>query len=149
VQEINDAGVDAMLREYQRALPQLPGAREAVERLAGDFTLGLASSSNRPIIDLVLLELGVSERFAATVSSEEVARGKPAPDVYLQALRRLGAETATAIEDSDAGIRSAHAAGLRVIAIPNPHFPPSDAALALADVRLPDLDAVTRDVIRG
>jgi HAD superfamily hydrolase (TIGR01509 family) len=149
VEEINHAVVDAMLREYQRALPLLPGAREAVERLAETYTLGLASSSNRPIIDTVLRELGVTERFQATVSSEEVARGKPAPDVYQEALRRLGAETATAIEDSDAGIRSAHAAGLYVIAIPNPHFPPSDAALALADVRLPDLDAVTADVIRG
>jgi HAD superfamily hydrolase (TIGR01509 family) len=148
VDEINTAVVDAMLREYRAELPLLPGAREAVERLAGSFTLGLASSSNRPIIDLVLSEMGVSERFAATVSSEEVARGKPAPDVYQEALRRLSAETATAIEDSDAGIRSAHAAGLYVIAIPNPHFPPSAEALALADLRLDDLDSLTVDVVR-
>jgi HAD superfamily hydrolase (TIGR01509 family) len=148
VEEINEAVVDAMLREYREHLPLLPGAREAVARMADAFTLGLASSSNRPIIDVVLHEMGVTERFKATVSSEEVARGKPAPDVYLQALRRIGAETATAIEDSDAGIRSAHAAGLYVIAIPNPHFPPSAEALALADVRLPDLDALTPDVLR-
>jgi HAD superfamily hydrolase (TIGR01509 family) len=149
VDAINDAVVAAMLREYRKALPLLPGAREAVERMAGRFTLGLASSSNRPVIDLVLREMGVADRFKATVSSEEVARGKPAPDVYQEALRRLGVETATAIEDSDAGIRAAHAAGLHVIAIPNPHFPPSDEALALADVRLPDLDALTSDVVRG
>lgn len=149
VDEINAAVVDAMLREYRAELPLLPGAREAVERLADAFTLGLASSSNRPIIDVVLSEMGVTERFTATVSSEEVARGKPAPDVYQEALRRLGAETATAIEDSDAGIRSAHAAGLYVIAIPNPHFPPSGEALALADLQLPDLAALTPDVIRG
>ena len=148
VEAINEAVVDAMLREYREHLPLLPGAREAVARMADAFTLGLASSSNRPIIDVVLQEMGVTERFKATVSSEEVARGKPAPDVYQEALRRIGAETATAIEDSDAGIRSAHAAGLYVIAIPNPHFPPSDEALALADVRLPDLDALTPDVIR-
>ncbi len=148
VEAINAAVVDAMLREYREHLPLLPGAREAVARMADAFTLGLASSSNRPIIDVVLQEMGVTERFKATVSSEEVARGKPAPDVYQEALRRIGADTATAIEDSDAGIRSAHAAGLYVIAIPNPHFPPSDEALALADVRLPDLDALTPDVIR-
>ena len=148
VEEINAAVVDAMLREYREHLPLLPGAREAVARMADAFTLGLASSSNRPIIDVVLQEMGVTERFKATVSSEEVARGKPAPDVYQEALRRIGADTATAIEDSDAGIRSAHAAGLYVIAIPNPHFPPSDEALALADVRLPDLDALTPDVVR-
>jgi len=148
VEAINAAVVDAMLREYREHLPLLPGAREAVARMADAFTIGLASSSNRPIIDVVLHEMGMTERFKATVSSEEVARGKPAPDVYQEALRRIGAQTATAIEDSDAGIRSAHAAGLYVIAIPNPHFPPSDEALALADVRLPDLDALTPDVVR-
>ena len=147
VEAINAAVVDAMLREYREHLPLLPGAREAVARMADAFTLGLASSSNRPIIDVVLHEMGVTERFKATVSSEEVARGKPAPDVYQEALRRLGVETATAIEDSDAGLRAAHAAGLKVIAIPNPHFPPSDEALALADEVLPNLDAVTADVV--
>src|SRR4051794_24682694 len=88
--EINEAVVEAMLMTYREQLPLLPGAREAVERLAVTHTLGLASSSNRPVIDLVLREMGVAERFDATVSSEEVARGKPAPDVYLEALERLG-----------------------------------------------------------
>jgi HAD superfamily hydrolase (TIGR01509 family) len=140
--EVNTAVVQAMLDGYRRELPLLPGAREAVERLAARGPLGLASSSNREVIDLVLERMGVTDRFAATVSSEEVARGKPAPDVYLEALRRLGVSTATAIEDSENGIKSAHAAGLRVIAIPNPHFPPAPEALALADEVLPDLDAV-------
>ncbi len=94
------------------------------------------------MIDVVLDAMGVTDRFAATVSSEEVARGKPAPDVYLEAMRRLGITEGVAIEDSENGIRSAHAAGLRVIAIPNPHFPPADAALALADEILENLDAV-------
>lgn len=147
VDEINEAVVAAMLREYHAELPLLPGAREAVDRLRRHFTLGLASSSNRPIIDVVLSEMGVAEHFKATVSSEEVARGKPAPDVYLEALRRLDADTAVAIEDSEAGIRSAHAAGLWVIAIPNPHFPPSEEALALADQVLERLDAVTYAVV--
>jgi HAD superfamily hydrolase (TIGR01509 family) len=147
VEAINDAVVEAMLAEYARHLPLLPGAKEAVERLAQTYTLGLASSSNRPVIDLVLREMGVSHRFKATVSSEEVARGKPAPDVYQEALRRLGATSGTAIEDSDAGLRSAHAAGLKVIAIPNPHFPPSAEALALADLRFDRLDEVTADVV--
>jgi beta-phosphoglucomutase-like phosphatase (HAD superfamily) len=84
----------------------------------------------------------VTDRFAATVSSEEVARGKPAPDVYLEVMQRIGISEGFAIEDSENGIKSAHAAGLRVIAIPNPHFPPADEALALAVEVLPDLDAV-------
>jgi HAD superfamily hydrolase (TIGR01509 family) len=140
--QVNDAVVAAMLEGYKRELPLLPGAREAIERAAGRHTLALASSSNRPVIDLVLETMGVAGRFAATVSSEEVARGKPAPDVYLEAMRRAGIEEGLAIEDAENGIKSAHAAGLRVIAIPNPHFPPPEEALALADEVLPDLDAV-------
>jgi HAD superfamily hydrolase (TIGR01509 family) len=148
--EVNAAVVEAMLAGYRAALPVLPGAREAVRRLADEFALGLASSSNREVIDVVLAEMGVAGCFAASVSSEEVGRGKPAPDVYLEAARRLGVppDGCTAIEDSENGLRSAHAAGMRVIAIPNPHFPPAPAALALADVELPDLDALTADAVR-
>jgi HAD superfamily hydrolase (TIGR01509 family) len=143
-EEVNRAVVGAMLRGYERRLPLLPGAKEAVERAAAKCTIGLASSSNREVIDLVLERMGVAHLFAATVSSEEVERGKPAPDVYLEAARRMRVDprTATAIEDSENGIRSAHAAGMRVVAIPNAHFPPAPEALALADEVLPDLDAV-------
>jgi HAD superfamily hydrolase (TIGR01509 family) len=135
----------------ESGLPLLPGAREAIERMAERWPLGLASSSNRPVIDLVLDRMGVAAKFAATVSSEEVGRGKPAPDVYLEAARRLSADPqgCAAIEDSENGIRSAHAAGMRVLAIPNPHFPPADDALALADVRLPDLDSLSVERVAG
>jgi beta-phosphoglucomutase-like phosphatase (HAD superfamily) len=87
--------------------------------------------------------------FRATVSSEEVERGKPAPDVYLEAARRLGVGPAScaAIEDSENGLRSAAAAGMRVIAIPNSVFPPSDEALSLADAVLGSLDELTPEVI--
>ena len=146
-EEINDAVVQAMLDGYEHHLPLLPGAKEAIDRLSRRYTLGLASSSNRPVIDLVLDRMGVTAKFKATVSSEEVARGKPAPDVYLEAMRRLGVTSGVAIEDSENGIKSAHAAGLRVLAIPNPHFPPAQDALDLADVVLADLDAVTPDVV--
>ncbi len=141
--QVNAAVVDAMLDTYRRELPLLPGAREAVERLAARMPLALASSSNREVIDLVLAQMGVTDRFVATVSSEEVPRGKPAPDVYEEAKRRLGVRgDVVAIEDSENGIKSAHAAGLRVIAIPNLHFPPPPEALALADEILPDLGAI-------
>jgi HAD superfamily hydrolase (TIGR01509 family) len=148
-EEVNAAVLEAMLAQYDRELPLLPGAREAVFRLADRYPLGLASSSNREIIDLVLEGMGVTEQFVATVSSEEVERGKPAPDVYLEAARRMGfpASACAAIEDSENGMRSAHAAGLRVIAIPNPHFPPAEDVLALADVRLADLGELTADVV--
>jgi HAD superfamily hydrolase (TIGR01509 family) len=144
-EEVNARVLEAMLTRYREELPLLPGAREAVLRMADAFPIALATSSNREVIDLVLDGMGVTDRFGATVSSEEVARGKPAPDVYLEAARRLrrAATACAAVEDSSNGLRSAHAAGMRVIAIPNPHFPPADDALALADVTLPDLDALT------
>jgi HAD superfamily hydrolase (TIGR01509 family) len=137
-EQINAEVVQRLVASYREHLPVIPGAREAVERLAARWPLGLASSSNRPLIDLVLELSGLARWFRATVSSEEVARGKPAPDVYLEACRRLAVPPvkAAAIEDSHAGIGSAKAAGMRVIAIPNPAFPPGDEALADADVVL-------------
>lgn len=143
--EIAAEVVRRMEGRYRERLPLLPGARDAVERLAARWPLGLASSSNRPLIDLAL-ELGDLERFFhETVSSEEVDRGKPAPDVYLETCRRLGVDPAhaAAVEDSRNGIRSAHAAGLRVVAIPNAEFPPDDESLALADVVLRSLADLT------
>jgi HAD superfamily hydrolase (TIGR01509 family) len=146
--EINAEVVRRMQERYATELPVLPGALDAVRRLAGAFRLGVASSSNRPIIDAVLSAAGLADVFAATVSSEEVPRGKPAPDVYLEAARRLGVEPdrAAAIEDSASGIRSAHAAGLRVIAIPNARYPPAKEALALADTVIPSISDLTPEL---
>jgi HAD superfamily hydrolase (TIGR01509 family) len=133
--EINDEVVRRMIERYGESLPLLDGAIAAIHGLAARFTLGVASSSNRSIIELVLERAGVAGLFAAVVSSEEVARGKPAPDVYLEAARRLGVEPerCAAIEDSSNGLRAAHAAGMRVVAVPNVHYPPAEDALALAD----------------
>jgi HAD superfamily hydrolase (TIGR01509 family) len=144
-EELNRLVVERMLERYRERLPLVDGAVEAVRRIGARWPLGLASSSNRPLIDLALELMGVAKRFRATVSSEEVARGKPAPDVYLEAARRLAVppERALAIEDSASGIRSAKAAGMRVVAIPNPHFPPPDDVLGEADVVLRDLGELT------
>jgi HAD superfamily hydrolase (TIGR01509 family) len=146
---INAEVVRRMLAAYRAHLPLIPGAVEAVRRLAERYPLGLASSSNRELIDTVLDVAGLAASFAATVSSEEVPRGKPAPDVYLEAARRLGADPTrcTAVEDSHGGIRSAKSAGMRVIAIPNPSYPPDDEALALADVTIASLDELTAGVV--
>ena len=150
-EELNRIVVERMEERYRQQLPLVDGAAEAVRRLAGRWPLGLASSSNRPLIDLALDLMGVAELFRATVSSEEVDRGKPAPDVYLEAARRLGVkpEDAVAVEDSASGIRSAKAAGMGVVAIPNAHFPPPDDVLELADVRLESLAALTPDAVES
>ena len=148
-EEINHEVVRRMEAIYRERLPVIPGAREAVERIAARWPLGLASSSNRELIDLTLELLGVAGLFRATVSSEEVARGKPAPDVYLEAARRLGIEPtkAAAVEDSQNGILAAKAAGMRVVAIPNEHFPPGPDALADADVVLDSLSDLRPETI--
>ncbi len=148
-EEISHEVVERLASLYREHLPVLPGAREAVERLAMRWPLGLASSSNRELIDLVLELLGVAHLFKATVSSEEVPRGKPAPDVYFETARRLGVDPthAAAIEDSENGIRAAKAAGMRVLAIPNEHFPPAEEALAQADVVLRSLEELVPEAV--
>jgi HAD superfamily hydrolase (TIGR01509 family) len=142
---ISDEVVRRLERIYRTELPLIDGAVEAVERLATRVPLGLASSSNREIIDLFLELSGLGSRFAAVISSEEVERGKPAPDVYLEVLRRIGANPArsVAVEDSENGIRAAKAAGMRVVALPNPHYPPAPDALAQADDVLDSLQDLT------
>jgi HAD superfamily hydrolase (TIGR01509 family) len=134
---------------YRRALPLLPGAEEAVRALAARWPLGLASSSNREIIDLVLELAPFGRDFRVTVSSEEVARGKPAPDVYLRTAEKLGVEAArcVAIEDSSNGIRAGVAAGMPVIAVPNPHYPPAGDALALAAATVRTVGEVTPELV--
>jgi HAD superfamily hydrolase (TIGR01509 family) len=148
---INDEVVRRMLARYETDLPVVPGAVDAVRRLRdAGLRLGVASSSNRPLIDAVLRRLGVADEFDVTVSSEEVDRGKPSPDVYLEAARRLGVEPSScvAVEDSASGIRAASAAGMRVIAYPNRHYPPAAEALALADVVVERLEDVAVEALR-
>ena len=142
-EEINAEVVRRMLARYRELLPLLPGALEAVRRLGERWTLALASSSNRELIDAFVWVTGLD--FRVTVSSEEVPRGKPAADVFLEAARRLAVapERCAAIEDSANGIRAAHAAGLLVVAIPNRHYPPLADALAFADAVLCSLDELT------
>ena len=142
-EQISEAVVSRLRDLYTEQLPLIPGAPEAVSAIAQLWPLALASSANRSIIELVIDLSGLHGTFAATVSSEEVPRGKPAPDVYLETARRLGvlATRCAAIEDSSNGLRSAAAAGMTVIAIPNLDFPPADDALDLAsDV----LDSITQ-----
>jgi HAD superfamily hydrolase (TIGR01509 family) len=150
-EEISAEVVRRLEATYSEELPLIDGASEAVAGLAERWPLGVASSSNRQIIDLVLELSGLDRFFRATVSSEEVPRGKPSPDVYLEAARRLGSdpkETA-AIEDSHNGILSAKAAGMRVIAIPNRRYPPEEEALAEADVVLQSTSDLTPAVVEG
>lgn len=147
--EINDDVVRRVASIYKEGLPLLPHAVETVRALAVRWPLGLASSSNRPIIELVLERSGLVSCFAAVVSSEEVERGKPAPDVYLAVARALDVDATdcVAVEDSTNGIKSAVAAGMRTIAVPNPHFPPADDALAMAAVVVPTLAEVTPELL--
>ncbi len=147
--QVAELVVAAMAAEYRQHLPLLPGAVDAVRRLAARYRLAVASSAPKSLIDAVLDASGLRASFEASVSSEEVPRGKPAPDVYLEATTRLNVppSACAAVEDSANGLRSAATAGLTVIAVPRPEYPPSPDALSLARVVLDSLTALTPDTI--
>jgi HAD superfamily hydrolase (TIGR01509 family) len=148
---INDKVLAWVEKRYRKDLPWIPGAQEAVRRMAEAFPLGLATSSNREIIDIVIEEGGFADLIEVTVSSEEVDRGKPAPDVYLEATRRMGVDPArtAAIEDSTNGLLAAHNAGMRVIAIPNDAHPPAEKGLAVADAVIDSIEKLDPGVVMG
>ncbi len=148
-EEINAAVVERMLARYGEAPPFIPGAVDAVRGIAARWPAAIASSSNPELIEVVLRVSGLAEVIRVAVSSQEVPRGKPAPDVYLEAARRLGVDprACAAVEDSHNGIRSAHAAGMKVVAVPNPHFPPDAEALALADAVVPSTRELTPELL--
>ena len=137
--------IDQMKARYAEHVPFLPGAVGAVRRLAARWPLGLASSSPPALIDAVLDGAGLRDCFAVAMSTEEVAHGKPAPDIYLAVTARLGhqPQRCAAVEDSANGLRSAAAAGLQVIAVPQPKYPPGADALGLATLVLPSLAELT------
>jgi HAD superfamily hydrolase (TIGR01509 family) len=147
--QVAETVIAAMADRYREHLPLLPGAVEAVTRIAERWTVGLASSAPRSLIETVLDASGLRPKFAATVSTEEVARGKPAPDAYLTAADRLGVAPAAcaAVEDSSNGLRSAAAAGLTVIAIPHEKYPPAPDALKQARLVLGGLDELTAEAV--
>jgi HAD superfamily hydrolase (TIGR01509 family) len=149
--EVARTVIARMADRYRAHLPLLPGATAAAQRMATRWPLGVASSSPRSLIDAVLGRAGLADLFAVTVSTEEVPRGKPAPDVYVRAALGLGIEPGrcAAVEDSTNGLRSAHAAGCRVIAVPRPEFPPDPDALALAARALGSLDELTVATVAG
>jgi len=141
--------VERVAQQYAADLPLMPGAVEAVRRLASRWPLGLASSAARPLIDRVLAATGMGSLFQVTVSTEEVPRGKPAPDVYLAVAERLEVDPAqtVAVEDSSNGLRSAWAAGMVVVAVPHPRYPPAPDALADADLVLGSLDDLSPETL--
>ncbi|MEU6581254.1 HAD family phosphatase [Nocardia sp. NPDC046763] len=147
--EVAEDVIARMAARYADHLPLMPDAVDTVRRLAEIYTLGLASSSPRRLIDVVLDHMGVTDLFAATVSTEEVARGKPAPDGYLEAAARLGInpDACLAVEDSSNGLRAAHAAGMTVIAVPHPKYPPAVDAIALAAYVADSLKEVTPELV--
>jgi HAD superfamily hydrolase (TIGR01509 family) len=141
--------VDRMATRYRERIPFMPGAVEAVHRLAARWPLGLASSSPPVLIETVLEAAGLRSYFQVTMSTEQVPRGKPAPDIYLAVTARLGVPPpdCAAIEDSSNGLRSAAAAGLHVIAVPHPQYPPDPDALAITSLVLPTLADLTSDTV--
>jgi HAD superfamily hydrolase (TIGR01509 family) len=147
--EVAAVVIDRMAAAFREHLPLMPGAVEAVRRLAARWPLGLASSSPPVLIETVLEAAGLRPYIRVAMSTEQVPRGKPAPDIYLAVADRLGVDPSgcAAIEDSSNGLRSAAAAGLRVVAIPHPKYPPDTDALAAARLVLPTLSDLTPEAV--
>ncbi|HEY6593402.1 MAG TPA: HAD family phosphatase [Asanoa sp.] len=146
---IRDEVIGRMVALYRAEVPLLPGAGAAVEALGRRWPLAIASGSDRVLLDTVLTASGLAGRFAVTVSGEDVAEGKPSPQIYLEACRRLGTNPArcVAVEDSAYGILSASAAGMKVVAVPRPGFEPDAGTLAKTDAVLVDLLALGPDIV--
>ncbi|MEO7589134.1 MAG: HAD family phosphatase [Arachnia sp.] len=146
--EAAEATIDAMAEHHRAGVELLPGAIEAVRRMAGTHIVGIASSSPRRLIDAGVEAMGIGDLLAATVSTEEVAAGKPAPDGFLRAARLLGVDPAVcvAVEDSTNGVLSALAAGMAVVCVPPAFHPPSEDVLARTTV-LDSLDGLTLELI--
>jgi HAD superfamily hydrolase (TIGR01509 family) len=148
--QVADEVLARMAERYRADLPLIDGSVEAVKRVAEAYPVALASSSARILIDQVLATAGLVEVFRVTLSTEEVPRGKPAPDVYQAAVSRLGLTPAVcaAVEDSSNGLRSASSAGLAVVCVPHGIYPPAADALAMADLVIDSLDELTVAAIR-
>lgn len=149
--EISDEVVKRILAEYQKHLPLLPGAKESAQELSELWPLGIASSANQELIDAVVQIGGMKDFFKVAYSSEHIGKGKPAPDVFLQACELLGADpkNSIAIEDSPNGIKAGLAAGMKVIAIPHADYRPDDEILELADVVIDSLKELTPEFIEA
>jgi HAD superfamily hydrolase (TIGR01509 family) len=144
--DIERAIVDGVVDRYRvEGAPPIDGAVEAVRRIAAHYPVAVASSAHRAVIDAALVATGLAGTFQVVVSSDEVAHGKPAADVYLETARRLGCDPAACLvaEDSVNGVRAAKAAGMIAVLVPNHSVPPAPGAADLADRvidRLADLD---------
>ena len=140
--------VEAMARHYRGGITLLPGAVESVRRMAELCPVAIASSSPRLLIDAAVEVMGLTDVLTATVSTEEVARGKPSPDGYLRACELLGADPrlSVAVEDAPNGLLSALAAGMAVVAVP-PHFHPPAAELLARTTVLGSLNELTPELV--
>ena len=139
-----------VIAQYEERMPARPGALESVSHMRDHFRVGLASGSPTEIIKAVLRITGLDQIFEVMIYGDEIPRGKPAPDIYLEALKQLGVkpEVSLGIEDSANGLRSLKAAGMYAVAAPSPDFPLPDDALALADAHITTLEDFTVDLVR-
>jgi HAD superfamily hydrolase (TIGR01509 family) len=149
-QEVQDQIVARMIALYQTSIPYFPGAVEAVHLAARHYPTALASGSHPALIEVVAADAALRGQFRVILSADEVGAGKPAPDIYLEAAKRLGVkpEQCVCLEDSGNGIVAGHRAGMKVIAIPDPRFPPASDKLNLADLILPSLTGFAQVLLR-
>ncbi|MBZ0298860.1 MAG: HAD family phosphatase [Anaerolineae bacterium] len=149
VEAIMDDIIRRVMAQYDAQLPTRPGALAAVHLAAQHYRVGLASGSPTAVIQHVLRLTGLDSVFEVVVYGDDMARGKPAPDIYFEALRPLAVmpEAAVGIEDSGNGIRALKAAGMKAIAAPSPDFPLSEEIMKLADAYIPSLEDFSLELV--
>ncbi len=135
--------------KYEAHLPEREGALQAVRRTAERYRVALATGSPKELAEHVLRATGLDQVFLATMHGDDVEHGKPAPDIYLRVLGKLGVrpENAVGVEDSGSGIKSLKAAGMGVIAAPGPAFPLPPEVLALADIHIREMSELTVELV--
>ncbi|MCK6580249.1 MAG: HAD family phosphatase [Anaerolineae bacterium] len=151
LEAIMDDVIGRVSGKLSTRFPALPGALEAVHTAAQGYPVALASGSPTRVIQSVMAITGLDRIFQTVVYGDDMAHGKPAPDIYFETARRLGVDPAhcLGIEDSGNGVRALHAAGMKIVAVPSPGFALSEEVLALADLALPSLESFSLEMIRS
>ena len=148
-QEVIDEVVARMVAMYRSGVPYLPGAIDSVDLATSHYPTALASGSHPTLVEAVMADEALRGKFQVVVTADEVGAGKPAPDVYLVTAGRLGVppEACVCVEDSGNGILAGVRAGMKVIAVPDPRFPPDAEVLDQADAVLPSLSELSLELL--
>ena len=140
-----------VIAHYEERMPTRPGALEAVKLASKHYRVGLASGSPTEIIKSVLSLTGLDQIFEIMIYGDDIPNGKPAPDIYIEAMKQLGVNPAVTIgiEDSANGIRALKAAGMYAIAAPSPGFPLPVEIVEMSDAIIHSMEDFSTQLVHA